>query len=277
MNFYSGAGWTSTFLLPLLDTSDIRHAATTRTGRNNTIPFTFDASSDSVEPYRSLPSASTILITFPLKGHGQSKRILELYRKVHGAKNEWVQLGSTGIWKGESWMDLNSPYDTEDDRAVAEDELRSLGGCVLNLAGLYGGERQPKTWVPRVATSKAQVQAKSVVHLIHGTDVARAIIATHRAFEASREKVVGMRYMLTDVHVYDWWDLIQTWGKEAREKARAMGIEERELEYEKWVGELMVEEGIRALPRDIDKLGRRLDGRAFWEVMGSWPEMGRVR
>jgi hypothetical protein len=29
-------------------------------------------------------------------------------------------------------------------RAIAEDELRDLGGCVLNLAGLYGGERDPK-------------------------------------------------------------------------------------------------------------------------------------
>ena len=39
-------------------------------------------------------------------------------------------------------MDSNSPYDTENDRAVAEDVFIDFGGCVLNLAGLYGGERQ---------------------------------------------------------------------------------------------------------------------------------------
>ena len=39
-------------------------------------------------------------------------------------------------------MDANSPYDTENDRAQAEDIFLGLGGCVLNLAGLYGGERQ---------------------------------------------------------------------------------------------------------------------------------------
>ena len=39
-------------------------------------------------------------------------------------------------------MDANSPYDTKNDRAVAEDTFKDLGGCVLNLAGLYGGERQ---------------------------------------------------------------------------------------------------------------------------------------
>ena len=39
-------------------------------------------------------------------------------------------------------MDSNSPYDTENDRAVAEDVFIDFGGCVLNLAGLYGGERE---------------------------------------------------------------------------------------------------------------------------------------
>ena len=71
------------------------------------------------------------------------------------------------------------------------------------------------------------------------------------------------------------------WGKDAREKARETGIggdvEPSDLEYEKWVGELMVEEGVRALPRDMSKLGRRLDGRAFWQEMGIWPEVGRVK
>lgn len=174
-------------------------------------------------------------------------------------------------------MDHKSPYEAEDERAIAEDELRALGGCVLNLAGLYGGERQPKNWVTRVATSKEQVKAKVAVHLIHGYDVSRAIVATHQAFDSSKEKVQGKRYMLTDLHVYDWWDLIQMWGKEAREKAKKTGVDEHELEYEKWVGELMVEENIRALPRDVEKLGRRLDGRAFWQEVGVWPEMGRVR
>lgn len=92
--------------------------------------------------------------------------------------------------------------------------------------------------------------------------------------------VIAQRYMLTDLHVYDWWDLIMMWGKHAREQAREMGVGEdvelSDLEYEKWVGELMFEEGIRALPRDNEKLGRRLDGRSFWHAMGIWPEVGRV-
>lgn len=52
-------------------------------------------------------------------------------------------------------MDCNSPYDKENERAVAEDELRALGGCVLNLAGLYGGERQVCSFQPQIATSRS--------------------------------------------------------------------------------------------------------------------------
>ena len=47
-------------------------------------------------------------------------------------------------------------------------------------------------------------------------------------------------------------------------------------EYERWVVELMREEGVRALPREKEALGRVLDGRDFWEAIGSWPGEGRV-
>jgi hypothetical protein len=57
-------------------------------------------------------------------------------------------------------------------RAIAEDELRDLGACVLDLAGLYGGEHDPKNWVMRVATTKEQVKGKLALHLVHGADVA---------------------------------------------------------------------------------------------------------
>ena len=57
-------------------------------------------------------------------------------------------------------------------RVIAEDELRDLGACMLDLAGLYGGERDPKNWVMRVATTKEQVKGKLALHLAHGADVA---------------------------------------------------------------------------------------------------------
>ncbi|KAJ9636261.1 hypothetical protein H2201_006240 [Coniosporium apollinis] len=270
-----GAGWTSTFLIPLLSRFKISHAATTTTGRDNTIPFKFDPSSNTLDQYKALPSAKTVLITFPLTGTGQSQLLTRSYRQIHGGSNNWIQLGSTGIYKNDSeWSDENSPYDTSNARAIAEDELLShASGCVLNLAGLYGGSRDPKNWITRVAKTKDEVKKKGALHLIHGEDVAQAILGVHERFTP------GKRWIITDLHVYDWWDLIESWGAEAKERAReTMGVEVAEkLEFVKWVGELMVEEGVRALPRDVETLGRRLDSREFWRTVGVWPSQGRVR
>ncbi|USP78205.1 hypothetical protein yc1106_05479 [Curvularia clavata] len=268
-----GAGWTSTFLIPQLDDTDITYAATTTTGRDATIPFKFDPESGDPEPYKRLPAATTVLITFPLRGHGQSKNLVGLYRSVHGARNNWVQLGSTGIYNKvpDDWSDDSAHYDKEDSRAIAEDELRSLHGCVLCLAGLYGGERVPARWLPRIVKSKEDVKKKGAVHFIHGEDVARAIIATHRNFTP------GKRWIVSDLRVYDWYDLIMSFSSMTGE-SMSMSNEEQETyeQYTNWVGELMVEEGIRALPRDVGLLGRKLDARGFWTHHGLWPRHRRL-
>lgn len=263
-----GAGWTSQFLIPQLKASNLKFAATTRNGRESTIPFTFDPSSSDTTPFTTLPSAETILVTFPLTGEGQSNKITSLYRQVHGKANSWIQLGSTGIFTAPHWNDATSTYNENNPRAIAEDELLSLGGCVLNLSGLYGGERHPRNWVIRVASTKEQVKGKKALHLIHGDDVARGIIAVHKDFTP------GKRWLLTDLRVYDWWDLIQSWGNDVVKGKDESG--EEQLNYVAWVGELMIEEDVRALPRSAETLGRVLDSRAFWKEMGVWPSVGSV-
>ena len=60
-----GAGWTSTFLIPLLTHKKIKYAATTRNGRDNTIRFQFDPELSDPAPFNVLPEAETVLITFP--------------------------------------------------------------------------------------------------------------------------------------------------------------------------------------------------------------------
>ncbi|MCJ1263017.1 hypothetical protein MMC22_002887 [Lobaria immixta] len=266
-----GAGWTSQFLIPQLKNSSITFAATTRDGRESTIPFTFDPSSRDIKPYALLPSATTVLVTFPLTGEGQSKQITSVYRKVHGHTNNWIQLGSTGIFTASHWNDHNSSYNKESPRAIAEDELLELGGCVLNLAGLYGGERTPKNWVTRVAKTKEEVKGKKALHLIHGEDVGQAIIAVHENFSKAK------RWLLTDLRVYDWWDLLQDWGADVKNAVVEAEGEKaaQELHYSEWVGELMVEGNVRSLPRSAEDLGRVLDSVAFWKAMGSWPCKGR--
>ncbi|KAI4283981.1 MAG: hypothetical protein L6R38_001774 [Xanthoria sp. 2 TBL-2021] len=272
-----GAGWTYTFLMPLLHHHKISYQATTRDGRRipglakGTVPFTFDPASDDAAPYRTLPSAGAVLIVFPLKGRGQSTRLVEMYNNVHkeeAGRRRWIQLGSTGVWKGEGWLDRHSPVDLSSERAVAEEELLTLVGknaCILNLAGLWGGERNPRNWVSRVAKTKEDVQRKGALHLVHGEDIARAIIGCLEKWEG----VGAGRWIVCDLRTWDWWDLILGWDGGKKDG----GLEEgRNPEYGKWVLELMEEQEVRALPRGREILGRCLDGREFWKKVGTVPQ-----
>ncbi|KAK6948062.1 hypothetical protein Daesc_009826 [Daldinia eschscholtzii] len=279
-----GAGWTSTFLIPLLKREQIKYAATTRDGRDGTIQFRFDPSSSDTGPFEALPLAETVLITFPLQGEGQAKHLVRMYESTHNkpgsSKLYFIQLGATSIWTAPKWQDESSPYERTDSRAIAEDELMACSeGAVLNLAGLYGNARQPRDWIDRVVKSKSDLKGKGALHVIHGEDVARAIVALHRNFTPKK------RWLLTDMHVYDWWDLAQDWAIQTLRRVESgvdrVGISstkaERQKELLNWVGELMVEEGVKALPRDTSALGRALDGRGFWKTMGIWPTQGRIR
>ncbi|KAK4557090.1 hypothetical protein LTR86_006071 [Recurvomyces mirabilis] len=285
-----GAGWTSTFLIPLLSAKRISFAATTRDGRKvagaATIPWTFNPDEDSTQDtsknqFSSLPLAKHILITFPLTGHGQSNTLVKGYSSAHGNKTggnvKFIQLGSTGIWQIPQktlWVSRKSPYDTENKRAIAEDELLGLDGCVLNLAGLWGGERDPKKWVDRVAKTKEDVKGKKSLHMIHGLDVARAIVAMMGRWELCK----GERWMLTDGFVYDWWSLMAGWADSKTEDGGDdSGKADREpLDQARWVFEIMREEKVHALPRSMEELGRCYFGREFWDQFGLVPLKARI-
>lgn len=165
-----GAGWTSTFLIPLLEKEKFPYAATSTTGRDGTYKFKFEPSDEHEvvregdrEQYEALPTAKTILITFPLRGQHQSKYLRSSYLDVHNPEDgpyQFIQLGSTGIFTipgQDSWVTRHSRYDETNDRAIAEDELRKLGGCVLDLSGLWGGTRQPKNVSLRLQKSYSQI------------------------------------------------------------------------------------------------------------------------
>lgn len=111
-----GAGWTSTFLIPLCKSRDISYAATSRPERpkEDTIVFEYDPTSDDPEPYQVLPNAKTVLITFPIKVKGGSTRLVKLYEQTHpskdGQKTGFIQLGSTGIWDVSPFPDTELKY-----------------------------------------------------------------------------------------------------------------------------------------------------------------------
>lgn len=285
-----GAGWTATFLIPLLRERNISFAATTSDGRHvagsPTLKWRFDPTApeaDQAKAFSLLPRARHVLITFPLKGKGQSALLTNAYKETHGTRGgagtfRFIQLGSTGIWQHEPeqapWLDRRSPYKADDQRAVAEDELLGLGGCVLNLAGLWGGERDIRHWVDRVATTKEAVKGKTSVHMVHGVDVARVIAgviqaggtnATVGAGENWWDTVGrGQRWMVTDGFVYDWWSLFASWASNGEDNSEP-------IKQARWVYELMQEDGVRALPRSMEALGRCYDTRELWQTLGITP------
>ena len=303
-----GAGWTYQFLHAQLEKDKfITYAATTTTGHDDTIPFRFDPDSDDLAPFQSLPHARYVLVTFPLKGKGPSRKLVGMYEKAHPLsvartsddlftnETKWIQLGSTGVYTASDWADNSSPIDPSSERGSAEDEFISLGGCVLNLAGLYGAERQPGNWISRVAKTKEQLGSKGALHLIHGTDVARAIIEVIR-FDGTRQgleipnavrgtidsdslypNVFRKRWIICDCVSYDWWKLVWDFNGETQEgvfwpREGLPGEVLSKIVYRAWVLDLMKEKGVRALPRSVELLGRKLDGREFWQTVGIRPE-----
>jgi len=296
-----GAGWLSTFLIPLCTERSITYAATTRSGHDSTINFTFDPDSNDVEPYRILPDAKTVLITFPIVKAGAATRLVKLYQSSGSSlgpegrgRARFIQLGTTGIWGSDRnrtaianqptqhrWYDRHSPF-LANDRAIVESELLALSPgvptTVLNLAGLWGGSRSMRNWVDKVAPSKEVLQNKGSLHMIHGLDVSRAILAVHANFT----KASGQRWILSDGRVYDWWDLASAWGSRPSTAGPSDldgpgddGDEGRGAQA-RWVRELMQEQGVKALPRNVEDLGRALDSRDFWFQFGLSPVQARL-
>jgi len=126
--------------------------------------------------------------------------------------------------------------------------------------------------------TKDALKTKGSLHVIHGMDVARAILAVAAQFP----KASGQRWMLTDGRIYDWWDLASAWTSECRstgEESPKYGFSEASTihgPHAAWVRELMAEENIRALPRSPDVLGRALDSREFWTIFGLSPVKARL-
>ncbi|KAJ8483293.1 hypothetical protein ONZ45_g14642 [Pleurotus djamor] len=274
----------------------------------------------------------------------------------------FIQLGTTSIWNGVSknhivaekhvthaWYERHSPY-TRTDRAASEEELLALDDTfftshgantqdakntetqtriririrttVLNLSGLWGGTRDPRHWVERIAPSKEVLRNKGSIHMIHGSDLARAILAVHDKYTPSSPstssttttttttssssssssstssrgewRAGGERWLITDGRVYDWWDLIAAWGAPSTTSTSSSSphpttsspssnTQPTPPNRIQWVFSLLSESSsnpslppVRALPRDVELLGRCLDSREFWGVFGVCPERGRL-
>lgn len=288
-----GAGWTSTLLVPLLKSKGLSYASTSTTGRDDTIEWKYDPDQSDPKYFDVLPSARNVVIVFPLTDKGSSKRLTSSYIATHPrleGKVRFMQLGSSGIYQIPDqplWIDRHSRYDTSKPRAIAEDELLTLGGCVLNLSGLWGGQRHPRNWVDKVGKTKDLVQSKTSLHLVHGDDVAIAIVAVFEHWDKGEKEArdcAGQRWLVTDGFVYDWWSLFARWSHPEPAAPSSSSFtttppptstdssQSPPSQQSRWVFELMEsDDRVKALPRSSELLGRCYDSREFWRVFGVSP------
>ncbi|OBZ88499.1 hypothetical protein A0J61_03449 [Choanephora cucurbitarum] len=253
-----GLGWTGQFLAELLVTLRMDYAATTRDGRNSTIQWSLPSVCEDIN-VSSLPLAKTILVTFPVMQPDCMTALMDAYEAKHRIQAQWILLSSTRPFDGNP-ADRHTPLDRTKDtgRMGAEDKLLEKGGSVLHLSGLWGNERQPRNWVPRFPTREA-IRNKLLtrqLHLIHGKDVARAIVAVHQQFTP------GERWIVTDNGCYDWIKLFLVWGNEEQiSMARDLAANDDVCRKELGNGSL----------EDIVARGGvkpRLDSTEFWQTFG---------
>lgn len=73
--------------------------------------------------------------------------------------------------------------------------------------------------------------------------------------------------------MYDWWALILGF---AGEDDSDKNTDERLNTQIKWVGELMEEYKVRALPRPMEQFRQCLDSRDFWKTFRIMPSKARI-
>lgn len=215
-----GSGWTGNFLLPLLDAQGISYAYTSRTGTRHRHaaqdPITFSTATDegegassSITGLNALPSADNIVVVFPLRSPESVTRLVEAYESAHpGGSARWIALGSSGAWGKGVHTSASPPSTPMSPRAESEAALLALDSssssssssnrrtAVLNLTGLYDDEiRLPANFAKRVGDSKDKLAGKTSLHLIHGRDLARAVVAL--AQSSSTAAVWGKRWIVS--------------------------------------------------------------------------------
>ncbi|KAJ2077764.1 hypothetical protein H4R24_004925 [Coemansia sp. RSA 988] len=209
-----GRGFVGKYLTDLLEEKGINYASTTTDGRDGTIKWQYLSAEDGTDTQTSaLPLAKSVVVTFPLLGSTVTRNLIENYtrRNRHGiadsnnAAPRWIYLGSTRPFKESPSDRYTTPEVTAGGARLEAEEcvINYFGGCVLNLAGLWGGERVPSRW-GRFYTTKEKLRSRledRSLHLLHGADAARAICAV--AMSNSTPTSLSGRWLVSDTRVYD--------------------------------------------------------------------------
>ncbi|KAJ2557751.1 hypothetical protein EV175_001153 [Coemansia sp. RSA 1933] len=263
-----GCGFVGRYLADLLANEGIDYVATTTDGRERTIRWRLPKPEEDVSiEFEALPAARSVVITFPLQGEDSAKQLVDGYTKHHSLAPTdcyWIYLGSTRPFK-----DSPSTYLTNIDiaaggaRVEAEEYLiKEHGGCVLNLAGLWGGARDPHKW-SRFYTEKEKLCKRlsdRSLHLVHGADVARAIYVV-----ISQPATSGGRWLISDKRVHDVLEIY------IRDE-RIRGFVRELLEEEPEIRRILGSDTIDGIELDASAVTLRIDSSHFWNYFRIEPK-----
>ncbi|KAJ1826319.1 hypothetical protein LPJ56_002238 [Coemansia sp. RSA 2599] len=266
-----GRGFVGRYLEELLDAQGISFKSTTTDGRDGTIkwrlPETTSFSPDKGN-FSALPLAKSVVITFPLQGEAPAIYLLHGYLDHHASTDssappQWVYLGSTRPFKEVPSTRYTKPDVSAGGPRVEAEELiiKSFNGHVLNLVGLWGGERVPEKW-SRFYTEKEKLRNRlkdRSLHLVHGADTARAILAV-----ISKPDPSGGRWLVSDKRTYDMLEILIG-------DPRIRGFLE-ELLQEEDVRKLVGADKIDDIQMGESQVTLRIDSSHFWKQYEIEPE-----
>lgn len=121
--------------------------------------------------WKNLPKAETVIWTFPATPLDKVKKFYE--ERLQDCKN-LIVLGSTSryvVKRQKQRIDEESPIDTSILRVQGEEFLKQQGATILALAGIYGPDRDPVTWLYKGLIRNP----KKMLNLIHLDDILNAL------------------------------------------------------------------------------------------------------
>ncbi|KAJ2570520.1 hypothetical protein GGH19_005108 [Coemansia sp. RSA 1807] len=252
-----GHGFVGQYLTELLSTNSVSYAATTTTGRDATIKWQFSGTDTD---FSALPAAPFVVVMFPVNGATDADHLCHGYTTHHQTicpdytPPRWILLGSTRAFT-QTPSTKYTPPDTTLGGPRMDAEVRAIEkytACVLNLVGLWGGARCPRDWARFYTKDRLRTRLNDrSLHLVHGADVARAILAV------VRDRTINGRWLVSDQRVYDMLQIVLC-------DDRVRGLLSELLE-EKDVQALLHATRVEDVELGTMCVTRRVDSSHFWD------------